>query len=261
MQSPFEGRLTQNYDRGDHAGIDIAPPTPGTVGTPVFASFAGTVDRVVTGRAPGQSPYDGRVLAPLRSGNGAVVRNPDGERQVYNHVRPVVTTGERVAAGELIGYTDESGIQTGPHLHFETWNSAGRTYDPLVLFHKYGVTVGSAPAGAADVELAEDGSAEVAAYQRRQNTYGAAGLVVDGLAGPVTSAWRAWTEQLQRELPAWKGIGDLVIDGDYGPVTHRAVATLQRRNHLVVDGIAGPVTIRYMRAHGSEVDDRPPNRP
>lgn len=114
-----------------------------------------------------------------------------------------------------------------------------------------------APAPAPSVSKADQ---NVLAYQRRQNQFGAAGLFEDGVDGPITQAWRAWVAILQRELRAWKGAGGLLIDGDYGSLTHTAVATVQRRNNLYVDGLAQAKTISFMRAHGSPVPDRPATR-
>ena len=100
----------------------------------------------------------------------------------------------------------------------------------------------------------------VLAYQRRQNQFGAAGLFEDGVDGPITQAWRAWVAILQRELRAWKGVGNLVEDGDYGALTHAAVLVIQRRNGLYADGLTQAKTISFMRAHGSPVPDRPATR-
>lgn len=227
MHSPHEGRLTQRYKPRQHAGIDIAPPKAGTVGTPVYAMFAGTVERVVAGRDPGQPASSGRVLARLRSGNGSIVRNPDRERQVFNHVDPIVREGQYVREGQLIGHTDRSGIQTGPHLHLETWNRSGNPFDPLVLFRKYGITVGSAPASPSEPPAHTD-----------EHT------LARGSRGAAVKA-------LQRELNLWKtALPRLRIDGKYGPITERRVREWQRRNHggaypawAAVDGIAGPVTL------------------
>lgn len=101
----------------------------------------------------------------------------------------------------------------------------------------------------------------VRAYQRGQNQHGDAGLHVDGDWGDVSRDWLNWTKQLQRALPKWAGIGKLRVDGDYGRLVHAAVRTLQSRNGLHVDGIAGNITAAFMRKHGSEISNRPPNRP
>jgi peptidoglycan hydrolase-like protein with peptidoglycan-binding domain len=48
---------------------------------------------------------------------------------------------------------------------------------------------------------------------------------------------------LQRVLNAWYPSLRLVVDGDFGPATERAVRDMQSRAGLVVDGLAGPATL------------------
>lgn len=142
MASPAEGRFTSGYGRRNlaiapfHAGVDIAPPIAGTIGTPIHAAFAGTVEKA------------GANIVQYRSGNGVLVRNPDGERQYYGHLSRIrVKVGQRVSVGERIGDMGATGNVTGAHLHFETWANSSQAshYDPMILFRKYGVTIGSRP--------------------------------------------------------------------------------------------------------------------
>ncbi|WP_346921289.1 peptidoglycan DD-metalloendopeptidase family protein [Glutamicibacter creatinolyticus] len=151
MVSPFQGRITQNHERSGgykgHAGMDIAPPKPGQVGMPVYAAFAGTVKKVHRTAKHGNK---NSTWAPRRTGNGILIANPDGEGNGYNHMRPLdhLSVGEWVEAGQLIGYNDTSGTQTGPHLHFELWANwmdSNSHYDPRLAFDKFKVTPGSAP--------------------------------------------------------------------------------------------------------------------
>ena len=264
MVSPVRGYITQHYRGTAHLGMDL-----GTGGErrAVHAAFAGTVERVVRGRKHRQPASVGAVLAPYRSGNGVVIRNPDGERQLYGHVAPSVRVGQRVAMGERIGTVDLSGITTGLHLHFEIWNASGRTRNPMIDFRNLGVTPGARvpsnlPSGGGSGGSSGGGSSSVRTYQRRQNRYGAAGLVVDGHDGPVTQNWRNWVRDAQRRLNAFRSSRrNLLIDGDYGSVTHNYVRDVQRRNGLYRDGICGPVMVNWMRRHGSAIKHRPPNRP
>lgn len=255
--SPIAGYVSQGYKPRAHPALDIA--TGGKARVAVVAMFAGTVERIHTAARPGDRAS---TWAPGRTSNGVIVRNTgpgssnDNERQAYGHVTPMVDAGERVQAGQLVGYLDNSGQWTGWHLHFETWAANGAPYDPHLAFNAHGLRPGDKPT--ADTPAPGN---NVAQWQSRLNKYAAAGLVVDGVNGPVSKAWRRWVKQLQTELPKWRGIGPLVVDGDYGPVVAAAVRVLQRRNGLVVDGIAGPSTIAYMRKHGSKVPNRPPNRP
>jgi murein DD-endopeptidase MepM/ murein hydrolase activator NlpD len=159
MQNPFVGRVTSEFGMRNgrmHAGMDIAPKVAGTVGGAVFAAFAGTVVKIATDQVAGDTS-SGR--APGRTGNGAVVVNPDGEKQVYNHMMPVVRKGDAVAEGQLLGHLDRSGQQTGPHLHFETWGADGSPRNPRIDFSAKGVTPGvGSPSGRTFLPLRIDGA-------------------------------------------------------------------------------------------------------
>lgn len=266
MVSPVKGRVSSEYGRRApiagvttgylHAGIDIAA----AVGTPVYAAWGGTVIGVGSGLAPGRSG-DRNVL----------IQNPDGECQYYGHLNANrVRVGQKVEAGERIGDVGARGNVTGPHLHFETWanRSANSHRNPRIYFQFWNLKPGSTPkAGAGKpstkppVVTKPKGDAGTRTIQKHLNRYAKAGLVVDGIAGKVTLDWIAWTRALQRALPHWKGVPDLVVDGDYGSKTAAAVKVLQRRNGLFVDGVAGAKTVAFMRAHGSDVPNRPSNRP
>jgi len=279
MASPVHGSRSSRYGyrtlngrRAFHAGVDIS--TAGKRRS-VYAAYAGTIERIVRGRKHGQPATSGQVLAPGRSPNGVIIRNPDGERQLYGHVQVLagLRVGQKVKRGQRIGTVDLSGITTGLHLHFETWNANGTTRNPEVDFRHWGIAVGSKPAGTSTGGSSgggssgggsgsSGGSAQVRAYQERQNRHGAAGLVVDGHRGPVTQAWTNWARNAQRYLNAFKSSRrNLVADGDYGAVTAAYVRDVQSRNGLVVDGILGPVMVRWMRSHGSAIRHRPANRP
>lgn len=183
MQNPFVGRVSSEFGPRNgrlHAGIDIAPPVAGRVGDRVVAAYAGTVVKVATDQIPGDMS-SGR--APGRTGNGAVVRNADGERQVYNHVFPVVSVGQQVVEGQLIGHTDHSGTQTGPHLHFEVWGADGRPRNPRIDFSAHHVTpgVGAPPAsvqaaGRRFLPLREDGDFAHRTVTELERALAAAGL-------------------------------------------------------------------------------------
>jgi murein DD-endopeptidase MepM/ murein hydrolase activator NlpD len=149
MVSPIVGWLSMPWHGyANHAGMDIATVNA-AVGVPVRAAFAGTVKAAVMWSVHGNLKS---TWAPGRTGNGCLIENSDGEAQGYNHMRPTVKVGQRVKQGDVIGYNDRSGNQSGPHLHFECWPDADdpyTTYDPQRCFNKYGVTVGSAPVIAA----------------------------------------------------------------------------------------------------------------
>ena len=224
MSSPMQGRFTSGYKtskRPTHAGIDIAPPVAGTVGSPVYAALPGKVVRIANTRKPGQTNSVG-ALATGRTGNGVIIQNSDGRKQLYNHVAPTVKVGQTVSAGTLIGRTDRSGNQTGPHLHFETWNANGTTYNPVTLFNQYGVTIGSAPkTGATSATVSKDD-------QARLHTVGGPyynGLI-DGVAGPT---WDAAVRAFQRD-------NGLVVDGYFGPLSRDLFDRKYRALFLDIQG-------------------------
>lgn len=280
--SPHEGRFTSGYNPNryiklggrtvfsPHLGIDIAPPKAGTVGTPVYAMFGGVVDKVITGRKPGQSASQGPVLHRGYSGNGPSIKNPDGERQLYVHVAPVVKVGDTVRPGDLIGYTDRSGVQTGPHMHLTILNKHGVEYDPLLAFNRWKITPGEAPEftstapGSKPAPAPKPNTVDPKVLKRQQdlNKYGDAGVYEDGVRGPVMKAWDKWVGDAQRALNAFKSSKKkLIVDGHYGPVMAAYVGDVQKRNRLVVDRVLGPVMIAWMRSHGSKIPNRPSNRP
>lgn len=84
-----------------HAGVDI----PGPVGTPVYATADGIVDRAE--RAGGYGN-----LVELDHGKGIQTR--------YGHLsKLLVEAGTRVHRGQLIALMGSTGRSTGPHLHYE----------------------------------------------------------------------------------------------------------------------------------------------
>ena len=92
-----------------HQGIDMACPT----GTPIYATRSGTVTKA-SYQAGGAGYY-------------VSINHGDGFGSIYMHMtRYVVSTGQSVSQGQLIGYVGSTGISTGPHLHFGI--SYGGTY-------------------------------------------------------------------------------------------------------------------------------------
>jgi murein DD-endopeptidase MepM/ murein hydrolase activator NlpD len=53
-------------------------------------------------------------------GNYVVIQHPNKTQTVYGHMTTtVVSVGQAVTKGQLIGYSGNTGKSTGPHLHFE----------------------------------------------------------------------------------------------------------------------------------------------
>jgi len=122
---PSDGALTSVYGRRWgrlHAGIDLAAGS----GSPIRAAAAGTVSSAGT-----------------EGGYGRTVRvvHPDGTMTVYAHMSQLlVSTGQRVEAGEQIGQEGSTGRSTGSHLHFEV-RVDGAPVDPLAWLRARGVSV------------------------------------------------------------------------------------------------------------------------
>jgi murein DD-endopeptidase MepM/ murein hydrolase activator NlpD len=110
---PAHGGLSTLFGEEGHAGLDIM----GMTGQPVVAAGAG----VVLLAAEGQDAYGTRV--DVDHGGGLVT--------VYGHLSALaVKAGDHVTAGQRIGEVGNTGLSTGPHLHFEV-RLGGRTVDPL----------------------------------------------------------------------------------------------------------------------------------
>jgi RHS repeat-associated protein len=84
---------------GFHSGIDIRNP----LDDPAYATETGKVIKVWTDD---------------RGGNQILILNDDGSISGYAHTASIVTPGETVQEGEIVGYSDESGKVSGPHLHY-----------------------------------------------------------------------------------------------------------------------------------------------
>ncbi|HRV96762.1 MAG TPA: M23 family metallopeptidase, partial [Anaerolineae bacterium] len=99
-------------DLSFHAGTDFG----GGVGEPLYAPAGGIV-----------------VLAePLMvRGNAVLIDHGMGLFSGYWHQSEIVVTpGQHVEPGDLIGYEGDTGLVTGPHLHWE-FRLNGIAVDPL----------------------------------------------------------------------------------------------------------------------------------
>ena len=113
VSSPFGYRFHPIYHEWRlHAGIDLAAPQ----GTPIVASRSG----VVTTAA-----YEAGG-----AGNYVNINHMDGYVSRYMHMTHyVVSPGEKVTAGQVIGYCGATGAAEGPHLHFGIYQN-GVPIDP-----------------------------------------------------------------------------------------------------------------------------------
>lgn len=94
-----------------HKGIDFAAPT----GTPFYAAGNGTVTKVVTGCRVGDRYCGGGF------GNYISIKHNNTYTTEYAHISRVargMRVGKKVKQGEVIAYVGNTGITTGPHLHY-----------------------------------------------------------------------------------------------------------------------------------------------
>jgi len=97
-----------------HQGVDFGL----SVGDTVYSSFCGEV-RVET--------FDTRGY-----GNVVVIRNYNMSETLYGHLdKSLVRNGQKVTVGQPIGIGGNTGVSTGPHLHFEI-RSSGYSFNPIV---------------------------------------------------------------------------------------------------------------------------------
>ncbi|MGD9595993.1 MAG: peptidoglycan DD-metalloendopeptidase family protein [Wolinella sp.] len=86
-----------------HTGIDLRAP----VGTPVYAAADGVVDF-------SRSEYNGGY------GNLVKIDHSFGFKTFYAHLsKLIVKKGDFVKKGQLIAYSGNTGMSSGPHLHYE----------------------------------------------------------------------------------------------------------------------------------------------
>ena len=105
-QSPF------GYGSDWHPGVDIAT----AMGTPIHATAAGVVTNA--GWYGGYGRY-------------VEIDHGDGYVTAYGHHSAIaVATGQHVNKGDVIAYVGNSGMSTGPHVHYEV-RVNGREVNPM----------------------------------------------------------------------------------------------------------------------------------
>jgi murein DD-endopeptidase MepM/ murein hydrolase activator NlpD len=99
-----------------HTGLDFAAP----IGTEIYATGDGVI----------KSPDGG-------SGYGLhiVIDHGFGYQTLYAHMsRLAVTPGTKVKRGQIIGYVGNTGVSSGPHLHYEVIKN-GEKVNPAYYFY------------------------------------------------------------------------------------------------------------------------------
>ena len=101
LESPFGNRTAPTAGASSyHQGVDLSADQ----GTPVYASRGGQVTTATYGSAAGYY---------------VKINHLDGFSSIYMHLNNyVVSAGQNVSQGQLIGYVGKTGVATGFHLHF-----------------------------------------------------------------------------------------------------------------------------------------------
>ena len=99
--------------RAYHPGVDFGVP----VGTEIHAPLSGVV------RATGNTDA---VPGCYSWGKWTLIDHANGLSTLYAHQsQQLVTAGQKVNTGDVIGYSGNTGYSTGPHLHFTVYAKDG----------------------------------------------------------------------------------------------------------------------------------------
>jgi murein DD-endopeptidase MepM/ murein hydrolase activator NlpD len=117
MTSPFGMRFHPilHYARM-HTGVDWAAP----IGTPIYAAGNGVIIK---------AGWDGGY------GRRVEIQHANGYVTAYNHMSGFgrgVAEGAHILQGQTVGYLGDSGLATGPHLHYEVIIN-GNFVDPMAI--------------------------------------------------------------------------------------------------------------------------------
>jgi murein DD-endopeptidase MepM/ murein hydrolase activator NlpD len=117
ITSPFGMRFHPilHYARM-HTGVDWAAP----IGTPIYAAGNGVIIK---------AGWDGGY------GRRVEIQHANGYVTAYNHMSSfgrAIVEGAHVVQGQTVGYLGDSGLATGPHLHYEVIIN-GNFVDPMAI--------------------------------------------------------------------------------------------------------------------------------
>ncbi len=118
------------YARPFHSGVDFGVSS----NTKLYATANGKV--VGTGNTD-------LVRSCQLWGKWIAIKHDNGLTTLYAHLSLIrVRVGQRVTAGELVGYSGNTGQSTGPHLHFGLYASGGFRIIPYEEFSSKGLCKG-----------------------------------------------------------------------------------------------------------------------
>ena len=108
-----------SYSR-KHLGIDIVLP----MNSPIWATAGGVIEKI--------------GYAPNGYGRFVLINHPAaGYKTLYAHLNshlPAIREGTKVVRGEQIAWSGNTGLSTGPHIHYEVRDRNNRAIDPYDFF-------------------------------------------------------------------------------------------------------------------------------
>ena len=138
MEQARQAAANMGVDVGNLTSEEILALTTGGASLPVKSNYrigagfgaTGIWARYHTGQdfpapagTPVYAPVSGIVLSPTSAswaGTNIVIMHPNGGSTLYAHLsKRVVSAGQVVKVGDLIGYVGNTGRSFGAHLHFE----------------------------------------------------------------------------------------------------------------------------------------------
>lgn len=202
-----------------HAGDDYAPIKPGDH-DPIYAAADGVVYDVGTGILKG---HTGRIIIidhGLLTGNGS----SDYTMTNYGHMsKIIVEPGQRVQAGQLIGYMGATGNVTGVHVHAGVrFKKKGTKSYKWSSFHKWMKSKGITPGKTAPRESGAKYSKEIADWQRSMN----------------------------KVFPSY---ANFAVDGKYEDYSEKVTRDFQTRVGIKATGKLDSKTKTYMRRYGVDI--------
>lgn len=100
-----------------HWGMDFTAP----IGTPIYATGDGVVE---------MSGFDKQGF-----GNHVIINHGFGYQTEYGHMYQIVVhNGQKIKRGEQIGTVGNTGLSTGPHVHYEVHKNGNRI-NPINFFY------------------------------------------------------------------------------------------------------------------------------
>lgn len=123
ITSGFGGRVHPiTLEPSLHSGIDIGLP----IGTPVSASQDGLVSKVVYPKNADPNAFPAGVYVDIQSTDEEMA----GITRYLHLSEALVTAGQTVKKGQIIGLSGNTGRSTGPHLHYELIPEGVEATDP-----------------------------------------------------------------------------------------------------------------------------------